>query len=554
MAIYLHRVVYADSPLHSLSEAVLLIPSDGPLVVKNATLKIVCMLEGNVEMRVDDGPPSLVRPGDTIIVNGPLTQRYRPVDEEQPYIHALIFKLLDETPCPGQSPTAKLLERYLCEVLPINAVVATRHSAAFWELTTRMRYEFEKRKPSSEEAIHHLSVELLLHLAEIAGRQSTRHFWQPELPINNAFGTLLQQLTHHSSSAKPVPPLSLPTSPALDTAATHLLGISCGALYRKMQIEAAKFRLSSTTHSITRIAKHVGFNSLATFYRQFRQFTGIPPASYRTRRIKPLPSEGSAPRVVAFPPQQPSTWKLLSPSHQEPICAPGLLLLLTGAGTLRIGRTTVQLEIGRALAIPDTTASQLPHIEYDGSLAYLVLKPPFAPTSTPFLLPPLPAAKVAFLKEALSKPDRSLHEQLGLASLSALLRIAAVREGQQKKAPASTTPSESLSVAHAQEYIRKNHQRSIKLSEIAWAVGLSEEHLARQFHAAYKETVMSFLKRYRIARARHLLKHTSLPLEQVADQAGFSTTGLFFRAFKAEEGCTPGTFRRNWLKARECEE
>jgi AraC-like DNA-binding protein len=79
-------------------------------------------------------------------------------------------------------------------------------------------------------------------------------------------------------------------------------------------------------------------------------------------------------------------------------------------------------------------------------------------------------------------------------------------------------------------------------ARIAAQIGMSERTLQRRL----REEGTSFqeiLDNTRHYLARELLRNTSLALNEVAMQLGFSEPSAFFRAFKKWEGCTPGQYR-----------
>ena len=56
---------------------------------------------------------------------------------------------------------------------------------------------------------------------------------------------------------------------------------------------------------------------------------------------------------------------------------------------------------------------------------------------------------------------------------------------------------------------------------------------------------MTYLRRYRILRARELLETADLPIIQVAMQTGFSDGAHFARTFQREVGMSPRAYRRS---------
>lgn len=64
---------------------------------------------------------------------------------------------------------------------------------------------------------------------------------------------------------------------------------------RRRRVERAMELLRETDRSVTEICFDVGFNSLGTFSRTFKEIVGEPPSSYRAR----FAEEGAALRVPA---------------------------------------------------------------------------------------------------------------------------------------------------------------------------------------------------------------------------------------------------------------
>ena len=61
-----------------------------------------------------------------------------------------------------------------------------------------------------------------------------------------------------------------------------------------------------------------------------------------------------------------------------------------------------------------------------------------------------------------------------------------------------------------------------------------------QFGASFRDLLM----RQRITAAKALLTETDLTIQEIAEQAGFSTSPYFCRAFRAQTGSSPGAYRQ----------
>ncbi|MEL7465754.1 MAG: GlxA family transcriptional regulator [Pseudomonadota bacterium] len=76
-------------------------------------------------------------------------------------------------------------------------------------------------------------------------------------------------------------------------------------------------------------------------------------------------------------------------------------------------------------------------------------------------------------------------------------------------------------------------------AEIASRVGLSERQLGRLFSEKTGKTFAATYRDLRLARARDLIRQTSLPLTEIALACGFSTPSHFSAAYRAWSGAPP---------------
>ncbi|MCM3568463.1 response regulator transcription factor [Neobacillus mesonae] len=93
------------------------------------------------------------------------------------------------------------------------------------------------------------------------------------------------------------------------------------------------------------------------------------------------------------------------------------------------------------------------------------------------------------------------------------------------------------------QYIQKHFKEPITLNMVADAVYLSPSHFSRLFKEEMGVTFVEYLTAYRIEQSKSLLKMTSLPIEIIAHQMGFTSAGYFATTFKKGEGCTPTKYR-----------
>jgi YesN/AraC family two-component response regulator len=92
--------------------------------------------------------------------------------------------------------------------------------------------------------------------------------------------------------------------------------------------------------------------------------------------------------------------------------------------------------------------------------------------------------------------------------------------------------------------IHSRYAEAITREDIARQVGISADYLTDCFRKELGITPMTYLRRFRIHRARELLETTDQSIMQIALQTGFSDGAYFTRTFQREVGMTPRAYRR----------
>jgi transcriptional regulator GlxA family with amidase domain len=83
-----------------------------------------------------------------------------------------------------------------------------------------------------------------------------------------------------------------------------------------------------------------------------------------------------------------------------------------------------------------------------------------------------------------------------------------------------------------------------RVSELAATLEVSAHHLSSTFQKLVGAPLSPYLKAGQIAHAKHLLRATERPMNEIAYAAGFGTRMTFFRAFRrATGGLTPAQYR-----------
>ena len=95
-------------------------------------------------------------------------------------------------------------------------------------------------------------------------------------------------------------------------------------------------------------------------------------------------------------------------------------------------------------------------------------------------------------------------------------------------------------------YLDDHFSEKITLEMLERMFFINKFYLARLFKEQFGSSVNHYLLQVRITQAKHLLRFTSLSIEEVARRCGMSDANYFARMFKKVEGITPRGYRKLW--------
>lgn len=91
----------------------------------------------------------------------------------------------------------------------------------------------------------------------------------------------------------------------------------------------------------------------------------------------------------------------------------------------------------------------------------------------------------------------------------------------------------------------------VRIEELAKELGISAAYLQRLFRQVHGMTIIDYLNRMRIERAKLLLLNTDDPVVEIAMEAGFNSRQHFTRVFTSLEGISPQEYRREKRNSEE---
>ena len=92
-------------------------------------------------------------------------------------------------------------------------------------------------------------------------------------------------------------------------------------------------------------------------------------------------------------------------------------------------------------------------------------------------------------------------------------------------------------------YIHEHYHRSVQVSQLAQIEGYSPAYYSEWFKAKTGKTPQHFIQDLRVEQAKELLRHTDLPIHQIARQVGFEQASSLTRLFQKRVGATPSHYR-----------
>lgn len=99
-------------------------------------------------------------------------------------------------------------------------------------------------------------------------------------------------------------------------------------------------------------------------------------------------------------------------------------------------------------------------------------------------------------------------------------------------------------------YIDFHYADPLSLDNLASRFSLNKNYLSSRFHRETGMTVTDYINKIRVRNAEHLLGNSTLSIQEVAEQCGFSDGNYFTRIFKKFNGDTPNEYRRSIKSAR----
>ncbi len=101
-------------------------------------------------------------------------------------------------------------------------------------------------------------------------------------------------------------------------------------------------------------------------------------------------------------------------------------------------------------------------------------------------------------------------------------------------------------IGQAKAYIKEHYAEALTLSQVAKVVSINSVYLSSRFAKYCGQNFLEYLTQFRINKAKDLLEHTNLQIQEVAIKVGYADIAYFSRIFRRETGITPSNYRSQY--------
>jgi len=150
--------------------------------------------------------------------------------------------------------------------------------------------------------------------------------------------------------------------------------------------------------------------------------------------------------------------------------------------------------------------------------------------------------------------DLALYLIARLVGVEAAMQVARVNlidwhnVGQQPYARlARTRQVDDAVIARCQSWIAEHYREANPVASLVRLSGLAERTFKRRFQQATGMAPLEYVHALRLEEAKHMLEtQPDLPIEAVANEAGYEDAGFFSRLFRREVNLTPSQYRKRF--------
>ncbi|WP_159888550.1 AraC family transcriptional regulator [Paenibacillus puerhi] len=149
----------------------------------------------------------------------------------------------------------------------------------------------------------------------------------------------------------------------------------------------------------------------------------------------------------------------------------------------------------------------------------------------------------AMYEQARTSPSREDYEEMHVFLLQVLNCLYTDQHGRLPDFTEKRALRYSESIM---QWIEEHYKEEITLERLAEDIHLSKAYVSRIFRRETGNSITDYITARRIRQACRLLETTTLPVERISAEVGFSTATYFIQLFKRVVGTTPLKYRRHF--------
>ena len=97
------------------------------------------------------------------------------------------------------------------------------------------------------------------------------------------------------------------------------------------------------------------------------------------------------------------------------------------------------------------------------------------------------------------------------------------------------------------EYISENYKNpNLNIDFVGDYFEMAPSYISKIFKDSYGETLVDFINKYRLSKAKELIKSEKYTFLEITEMVGYNHVRTFNRIFKKYEGITPSTFKEKY--------
>ncbi|QGU14054.1 MULTISPECIES: AraC family transcriptional regulator [Leclercia] len=113
--------------------------------------------------------------------------------------------------------------------------------------------------------------------------------------------------------------------------------------------------------------------------------------------------------------------------------------------------------------------------------------------------------------------------------------------------PQAPLPQQHTVAAQIMQWVENHYQEKFSLDDLASAIGLSRSYTSRIFRQQTGGSIHEYLLTRRIKKSCDLLRMSSMSINAIAEEVGFTEMTYFITCFKKRIGQTPLQYRKQHL-------